>query len=190
MTYFLIFAASVSVLSFAWARRYFFVTADATPKLRKGLGPLGTIFAIFVLSSLSLHGEAAGENSWVALLLFCASLVLFWWAVRVYRGQRPLIAYSGHGLADLVTDGPYHLVRHPFYLAYMLFWLAGAVAVPNLVTILAVVVMGYLYVQAARGEEAQILNSHLGPIYEAYRQRTGMFFPRFIRRNQSGSDKG
>ena len=184
MTYLLVFLASAAALSFAWARRYFFVKTDSTPKSRRGLGPLGTIFAILVLSSLALNGDAADENrASAAMLLFGVSLALFWRSVWEYRGRRPRIAFSGHGPGELVTGGPYRLVRHPFYVAYMLFWIGGAVAVPNWLTISAIAVMGYLYFNAARAEEAEIVDSPLGPIYEDYRRRTGMFFPRLIQRN-------
>jgi len=80
-----------------------------------------------------------------------------------------------------VTVGPYRYVRHPFYLSYSLFWLAGAVAVPYWPMIVGSLGMLTLYYRAAAQEEQTIARSGLSAEYEAYKRTTGMFLPRIFR---------
>ena len=74
--------------------------------------------------------------------------------------------------------GPYGVVRHPFYAAYSLFWVAGWVGSGAWSTAVVALTMFTLYVTAARGEEAGFAASALAEAYRRYQQRTGFFFPR------------
>lgn len=80
---------------------------------------------------------------------------------------------------QLVTDGPYHYVRHPLYSAGVVYFSAMAVASGSwhlfLVTTLVLVVPLF----RTRNEEAKLLE-RLGQEYKAYLQRTGRFVPRLL----------
>jgi protein-S-isoprenylcysteine O-methyltransferase Ste14 len=183
MRYLLILAAGSAILSFAWARRYFFVKTSASSRYRKGLGPFGTLFSLAVLLSLiASPGVGEGGGAMLSLFFFVASLALFWSAVVAFKSQRPLIAFSIGGPAALVTRGPYRVIRHPFYVSYTLYWIGGAVGAPNWLTIPAVTIMLYLYARAAHAEEEEITQSPLARSYEDYKRRAGMFLPRLKRR--------
>ena len=135
-----------------------------------------------LVSLLISPADDPNARTGLAFLLFVGSLALFWRAVAAFRTERPRIAFSPGVPDDLVTRGPYRLIRHPFYVAYTLSWIGGALGAPNWATIAAVPVMGYLYVRAARAEETEIAHSPMGQEYANYKRRTGMFFPRLIRR--------
>ena len=80
----------------------------------------------------------------------------------------------------LITSGPFALIRHPFYLAYSLAWLAAPVATHGpLVTIFALIAIG-VYVIAARREERQ-LEDRFGEAYRTYKLGTGMVLPSLAR---------
>lgn len=182
MRYVLMVIAATCALSFSWARRSFFVRSVSTPPLRKGLGPLGTLFGAGILISLAIdHDLKIDLRTAISLVLFLSSQAVFWLSVRAFGSSRPSIAFSSDTPQRLVTNGPYRYIRHPFYTSYSLFWLAGALAAPNWVTLISVPVMTTLYYLAARGEEESLSTSELGAVYSDYRDRTGMFVPRMCR---------
>jgi len=79
---------------------------------------------------------------------------------------------------QLVTRGPFGLVRHPLYLAAILVWLALWLVFASplaLALALLYVVPGYwIY---ARSEE-EMLAAHFGEAYARYRNEVGMLLPR------------
>lgn len=144
---------------------------------------MGTLFGVAQLISLVLeNGLSLEVRTGVSLALYLSAQAIFWSTVRAFGSARPLIAFAPDTPKVLVTKGPYRYVRHPFYTSYSLFWIAGATAVPNVLTLTSVLVMGAFYYWAAIGEEAAISGSELGSDYSAYRKRTGMFFPKVFRR--------
>jgi protein-S-isoprenylcysteine O-methyltransferase Ste14 len=74
-------------------------------------------------------------------------------------------------------SGPYKFVRHPFYLSYMVAFLAAVVAFPSLVTAAECVLNIALFVYMAFDDERVLLRSEMADCYKAYRQRAAMFLP-------------
>jgi protein-S-isoprenylcysteine O-methyltransferase Ste14 len=178
----LLLAALSGLVSFAWARRSYFVRPRETPPSRNGLGPLGTILGLVLVALLAFaEPPQGGVQSVASLALFVGSQALFWQTLRAFGSRRPSIAFAPGTPDALVTVGPYRYVRHPFYLSYSLFWLAGAVAVPYWPMIVGSLGMLTLYYRAAAQEEQTIARSGLGAEYEAYKRTTGMFLPRIFR---------
>ncbi len=77
----------------------------------------------------------------------------------------------------LTQSGPYRLVRHPIYSAYLLAWVAGPVICGQPLLLLSTLVMAVIYFFAARQEESWFAGSELAEDYRRYRSRTGMFVP-------------
>ena len=114
-------------------------------------------------------------------LLLVLSFTLFWWSVRVTR-RRPLtLAFTADAPIFLHSSGPYAYIRHPFYLSYVLFWIATAVAAERLQFWLVPLLMVAIYIEAARQEERKFAHSALAGTYGAYRGQTGMLLPRLWR---------
>lgn len=111
-----------------------------------------------------------------ALALYGFSAVLFWWAVAVTRGK---LAACGQGCVSsaVVREGPYRYVRHPFYVAYDLTWLAGFAATGWWPLGISMVLMARLYDWFAREEEEGLLASSLATEYAEYRKLTGRYWP-------------
>jgi protein-S-isoprenylcysteine O-methyltransferase Ste14 len=114
----------------------------------------------------------------VALALFVLSIALFAWTVSATRKTPPTMAFDTDEPFFLLNHGPYQLVRHPFYAAYLLFWTGTALATPRLLPWAAPLVMLLIYWNAARREEGKFASSGLAPAYQNYRASTGMFIPR------------
>lgn len=164
--------------SFAWAAQFHFHKASQVPRGMQAVSVASLLaFAGF------LYGMDARPGGFrLAPLALCVlSLLLFWWCVLHTRRKRFTLAFTPDAPAFLDTQGPYRVARHPFYLAYLMFWVATALAVPGLLPWAVPAVMAMLYTSAATTEEAKFTDSALESEYRAYSQRTGMFFPLLTR---------
>lgn len=88
---------------------------------------------------------------------------------------------------DLVTGGPFALVRNPIY-ATMIPTSAGLVLlVPNLAALAGLLALATaLQLQTRLVEEPHLLQAH-GPIYAQYASRVGRFLPGLGRRRARGN---
>jgi protein-S-isoprenylcysteine O-methyltransferase Ste14 len=112
----------------------------------------------------------------VALTFYGTGAVLFWWAVGVTWRK---LAACGQGCVspEIITIGPYHFIRHPFYAAYNLIWIAGFAATGWWPLALAAIVMAVRYDRAAREEELGFAAGALAANYSLYKRRTGRYLP-------------
>lgn len=111
------------------------------------------------------------------LALQIASQFLLRAAIRATTRSKLSLAFSDDAPASLNQSGPYRFIRHPFYTAYSLTWLAAAVATAHPAAFAALVMMVAFYWVAARREEKKFLSSPLADSYRCYRKSAGMFFP-------------
>ena len=87
------------------------------------------------------------------------------------------MAVSKAKKGDLITDGPFRLVRHPIYALSRALMASSLLVVPNW-PMLALLLVHFLLTQIkARTEEEHLLAIH-GDAYRDYRARTGAFLPR------------
>jgi protein-S-isoprenylcysteine O-methyltransferase Ste14 len=114
---------------------------------------------------------------WV--VLYVGSLFFAWTIGFAGKSLRP--STSGvHADHRLVQDGPLGVVRHPYYVSYVLM-LVGlglilATLWPLLLALCVVIGMG----PTARAEEAH-LTALFGQEYEQYQKRVGRFFPKLFK---------
>ena len=166
--------------SFAWAIRNHFVFQEMNGLMRM-TAALGSIFGGLQAIAVFFAVNVPPIQFAISALLYVASILTFWWAVKVTRSQRLSIAFSRNVPCHIVQHGPYRIVRHPFYFSYALFWIAGVVAIPRWYLLPGVMAMFMCYFAAARIEEASYTNSALSDAYESYRSETGMFLPRLTK---------
>ena len=120
-----------------------------------------------LLSALGITMVVAGY----AGTLWCYVAMGNAWRMGVNRAEK----------TDLVTRGPYGLVRHPIYL----FQGVMVAAIPLLLpSVLAFAILGIhlLCVRAKAADEESHLRTLLGRPYEAYCAHTGRWLPRLRRR--------
>jgi len=117
----------------------------------------------------------------VASTFYALSFLGFWWAVSAVRGRVMPYAFSPGAPHALVREGPFAWVRHPFYTAYLIAWLAGCIATMQWWLLAPTAVTAWLLMRAAKGEETAFLASPFAEEYRAYQRTTGQLLPRLLR---------
>jgi len=168
----------ILVATLAWSSVFYFRFPD-----RLKLWYRLTIYACLVIHAVAIGMSPPPHPSLivVGLVLAAVSLALFWSAVWAHRRQRPSYAFIQAAPETLVRCGPYRLIRHPFYVAFVVAALAGTVLSGQAWLVLTVVWVGVMYYWAAREEEARFLKSDFAGQYQQYQSETGMFLPRLRR---------
>lgn len=165
----------------------FFIAEDPGAKRGKkivsGVAGLGILLVLWRL----ITTLAADLQALVAGVLYFLAVLLFTWAWKA-NSSRPLdFVGSRREPSQLNTSGPYSLVRHPFYTAYMVAWVASVTAAPYLEIVLVAIFLIGWYLIAAKREEALFLTSPLSDRYRRYQSETGMFIPRFSSKSGGNS---
>lgn len=77
---------------------------------------------------------------------------------------------------ELAVTGPYAMVRHPQYAAFMVIMLGFLVQWPTVPTLMMFPVLAWIYVRLARREEEEAL-AEFGEQYARYAENTPRFLP-------------
>ncbi len=109
--------------------------------------------------------------------LLCAGL-MFWTLASLGKNLTDTVATRAG--ATLVTDGPYRLVRHPFYVVAGLLMLSVTLLSASAAIGVAGLVVITLLALRTPNEERRLLET-FGEPYAAYRRRTGAFLPKWWR---------
>jgi protein-S-isoprenylcysteine O-methyltransferase Ste14 len=99
--------------------------------------------------------------------LWCYAAMGNAWRMGINRAEK----------TDLVTAGPYRVVRHPIYLFQVIMVAAIALLLPSLLALLILVIHLLCVLTKAADEEAYLRRA-MGQTYGAYCARTGGWFPR------------
>lgn len=129
---------------------------------------------LYCLATLHVRKDFAAS----AFALYLLALALFLWSALTIRGRNFALAYSTSSPRAVVENGPYQWIRHPLYLAYSTTWIAGAIACRSFMLLGTVVVMAFLYTDAARQEENEFLCGALRREYLAYKSKVGIIGPK------------
>jgi len=131
---------------------------------------------LFIHSGVSRH-HAVDTDPWRAalgLLLFALGLGFAIWA-RVHIGRNWGTPMTQKVDPELVTSGPYHLVRHPIYTGILTAGIGTAVALSWL-WLVAVILAGVYFVYSATVEE-RYMTQQFPDEYPAYKSATKMLVP-------------
>ncbi|MGH2974019.1 MAG: methyltransferase family protein [Solirubrobacterales bacterium] len=129
------------------------------------------LIRVFNADSLAVHSSALRV---VGLVLLGSGLGVAVWA-RIYLGRNWGMPMTEKNEPELVTSGPYRLVRHPIYSGLLLAIMGTALAT-NLYWLIALALIGVYFVYGARVEERLLVKS-FPAAYPSYRLRTKMLIP-------------
>ena len=133
--------------------------------------------AIVLLRFGAFRGHGLNSDPWRAglgLVLLAAGLGFAIWA-RVHIGRNWGTPMSQKNEPELVTSGPYHLIRHPIYSGVLLAGVGTAVAL-SWWWLIAVALAGVYFVYSAAVEERNMAKQ-FPETYPVYRRSTKMFAP-------------
>lgn len=164
-------------LAFSWGTLRHFRSVGPMPSGMRLIGTI-SVFAMAVFTWLVFSAPVSEVWS-VASLLSIGSLALFIWTVRTTRGAGFALAFADAQSPHLLTSGPFHYVRHPFYTSYLIFWLATYIATLSTLSLVGLIILLVCYTVAARSEERLMSTGQLATTYASYTLRVGMFLPRW-----------
>ena len=173
-------AAATAIIISVALHDFFLDSRTPNPRIR-ALQDLSVVFAVSHFGVLMLRGSAGPNWAIAGIAMYVTATLLFLSALEAARRvPLPRTLVSDQMPKALLTTGPFAVIRHPFYLAYALAWLAAPVATHGpLVAVFALCAIG-IYVYAARREERQ-LEERFGEAYRVYKMGTGMILPSFYR---------
>jgi protein-S-isoprenylcysteine O-methyltransferase Ste14 len=135
------------------------------------------ILAVVLIRFGAFRGHALNTNPWrtaLGLALFALGLGFAVWA-RLHIGRNWGTPMSQKDDPELVTSGPYHLVRHPIYSGIILAGLGTAVAL-SWYWMIVVALAGFYFLYSATVEERNMAKQ-FPDTYPAYRRSTKMLVP-------------
>jgi protein-S-isoprenylcysteine O-methyltransferase Ste14 len=135
------------------------------------------VVAILVVKFGGFRGHGLDTDAWLeslGLVLFATGLLFAVWA-RLAIGRNWGTPMTEKDEPELVTSGPYRLVRHPIYSGILLASVGTAIALswPWLVI---VALIGIYFVYSATVEE-RFLEEQFPEQYRAYKRTTKMLVP-------------
>jgi len=135
------------------------------------------VLVIILLRLGAFQNNGLNSDPWLAglgLVLFAAGLGFAIWA-RIHIGRNWGTPMSQKNDPELVTSGPYQLVRHPIYSGILVAGIGTAVAL-SWSWLVAVALAGIYFVYSATIEERN-LTEQFPDAYPEYRRSTKMLVP-------------
>jgi protein-S-isoprenylcysteine O-methyltransferase Ste14 len=173
------------VFGLGWAAFWIYWLVAAF-SMKRGKVPWGrelrirVLIVVVVIILLRVGAFRHGGVSWdpwragLGLFLFVLGLGFAVWA-RLHIGRNWGTPMSQKDEPELVTSGPYHLVRHPIYSGILLAGAGTALAL-NWLWLVAVLLAGMYFIYSATVEE-RYLTEQFPDTYPAYRRSTKMLVP-------------
>jgi protein-S-isoprenylcysteine O-methyltransferase Ste14 len=177
----LLAVAMATAIIIAVSLQDFFVDSRVNNPRIRALQDLSIGFAVSHFGVLMLRGSVGPNWAIAGIALYVTATLLFLSALEAARRvPLPRALVDDPMPKELITGGPFAVIRHPFYAAYSLAWLAAPVATHGpLVSLFAVMAIA-IYIASARREE-KLLEARFGETYRAYRRGTGMIVPSMSR---------
>lgn len=129
----------------------------------------------FAHESGNVIASLLGIEQWSWAFMLAGGVLIAAGLFIVSAGWRRIHAAQRTG--DLVTDGPYEVVRHPQYVGLLVMIVGALVQWPTLVTVVMAPILAVTYVRLARREEAA-MRERFGDAYDDYARRTPAFLPK------------
>lgn len=174
----LLTAFTAIVISLIWARLRFFKIESSKARLGSLLYDPAVAVQILGVYYYELSGGYSGLiPHYVAIGIYILALAFFWWGIRTAKSLE--FALSSR-VGNIITSGPFAIVRHPFYSSYILIWLSSSLLLNSIFLWITLTYLVSFYFVSARSEEKMILSSANSEEYKAYSLKVGMFTPRII----------
>ncbi len=174
----LVFAVGWAAFWLYWLAAAFSMKRGRVPWSRElRIRAVIVVAAVLVIRLGAFRGHHLNTDPWRAgagLVLFALGLGFAIWA-RIHIGRNWGTPMTEKDEPELVTSGPYHLVRHPIYSGILVASIGTAVALSWL-WLTAVALAGVYFLYSARVEERYLTN-RFPDGYPPYKRSTKMLVP-------------
>jgi protein-S-isoprenylcysteine O-methyltransferase Ste14 len=174
----LVFAVGWAAFWLYWLVAAFFVKRGRVPWSRElRIRAVIVVIAILLIRIGAFRGHGLNTDPGRAgpgLVLFALGLGFAIWA-RMHIGRNWGTPMTQKDEPEMVTSGPYHLVRHPIYSGVLLAGVGTAVALSWL-WLIAVVLAGVYFLYSATVEE-RYMTEQFPDTYPVYMRSTKMLLP-------------
>jgi protein-S-isoprenylcysteine O-methyltransferase Ste14 len=174
----LVFAVVWAAFWLYWLMAAFSMKRGRVPWSRElGVRVVILIIAILLIRVGAFRDHGLRSDPWRAglgLVLFALGLGFAIWA-RLHIRRNWGTPMTQKDDPELVTSGPYRLVRHPIYSGVLVAGVGTAIAL-SWMWLIAVVLAGIYFVYSATVEE-RYLTEQFPATYPAYKSSTKMFVP-------------
>ncbi|KAI7901907.1 uncharacterized protein BX663DRAFT_456197 [Cokeromyces recurvatus] len=135
------------------------------------IAPLST----FLFNSSSDSSSNSVAMSWIGFVFMLISIILLRWTTFVNPFYlRTMATTDDHFIC---TDGPYRMIRHPGYLAFLLAWIGfGLLTIHWISFIIISLIMTYAYLRRIQAEEQMMLD-RFGVDYQHYMNESYRLLP-------------
>lgn len=164
------------VHSYIWARLKFFKISSSKSRIGSIVyDPLVAVQIVTTIYLVSKFQDYSIARYFVAGTAYSLSLFFFWWAI----GSCSRLDFAlSNNVGNLMTSGPFGIVRHPFYVSYIVTWATSTLLFPSIPLWTTLILLGVFYCYAAVREEQSIQDSKFGNEYREYKNEVGMFLPK------------
>ena len=174
----LIFAIGWAAFWLYWLGAALHTLKARVPSSRRmGVRVVFVIIMVLLLHTRVFKGQGVRTDSVreaAGLALFALGLAFAIWA-RVHIGKNWGTPMTQKVEPELVTSGPYHLVRHPIYSGILAAGVGTAVALSWL-WLIAVALIGAYFIYSATNEE-RYMTTQFPDAYPAYKKASKMLVP-------------
>ena len=174
----LVFAVVWAAFWLYWLVAAFSMKRGRVPWSRElGIRAVIVVIVFLLVRSGVFKHNAGNTHLWLAgvgLGLFAVGLGFAIWA-RVHIGRNWGSPMTQKDDPELVTSGPYRLVRHPIYSGILAAGIGTAVAL-NWLWLIAVALAGIYFIYSATVEE-RYLTERFPDAYPTYKRSTKMLLP-------------
>jgi len=174
----LVFAVGWAAFWLYWLVAAFFVKRGRVSWSRElRIRVVIAVVVILLIRLGAFRDHGLNTDPWragIGLVLFALGLGFAIWA-RMHIGRNWGTPMTQKDEPELVTSGPYHLLRHPIYSGILVAGVGTAVALSWL-WLPAVILVGVYFLYSATVEE-RYMAEQFPDSYPVYRRSTKMLFP-------------
>src|SRR5579872_5195700 len=173
------------IFAFGWAAFWLYWLVAAF-SMKRGRVPwsrelriraVNGVVVIVLIRFGAFRGQGLNTDSWrdgLGLVVFALGLGFAIWA-RIHIGRNWGTPMTQKADPELVTSGPYHLVRHPIYSGILVASVGTAVAL-SWFWLTAVALVGIYFLYSATVEERYMIEQ-FADSYAVYKRSTKMLVP-------------
>lgn len=135
------------------------------------------IFGLGILLLLLFTGHSFAQGTLTDILFELSGLFLL--SICSLGRLWALMYISGNKRRELVTEGPYSIVRHPLYVFSLIGALGISLASENVLVLGLIIVFNLLYYPFTILAEERKMTNKFGDAYREYMKNTPRFIPKF-----------